>query len=100
MPALSAELLSKANAAAIHFIQTEVETGLSFARMAILLGSHEKARPGDAKKMKRYLGHARLAYDTAARRLRTAKATAEQMREINLKLSGLRKLLGLDQKEL
>ena len=97
MPAPSAELLSKANAAAIRFMQTEVETGLSFARMAARLRSQKKARPGDAEKIRRYLRYARLACDTVSSRLVRAKATAEQMREINLKLSELRQLLGLDQ---
>ncbi len=90
MPASSTELLAKANAAAIRFVNAEAETGLTFARMA------ERTR--DADKKSRYRHYARLAYETAFGRLGTAKGTTEQLREINLKMSELQELLGLDEK--
>ena len=89
MPASPAELLAKSDAAAIRFLTTELDTGLSFARMA--------ARTDNADKKDRYRHHARLAYETALGRLPTAKGTAEQLREINQKMKKLRKLLGPDQ---
>lgn len=90
MPASPAELLSKANAAVLRFLTTELDTGLSFARMA------ERTR--DADKKGRYRHHAHLAYESAFGRLGTAKGTTEQMREITLKMSKLRELLGPDEK--
>lgn len=98
MPARSAELLSKANAATIAFLKTELETGLSFARMAARVRSHKKARPHDAEKIKRYLAHARIAYDTVSSRIGTVRGEPEELRQINLKFSELRKMLGHDQR--
>ncbi len=89
MAASSTELLAKADAAAIRFLNTELETGLTFARMA--------ARTHDADKKGRYRHYARLAYQTVFGRLGTAKGTSEQLREINLKMSELRKLLDPDE---
>ncbi len=89
MPASTAELLAKANAAAVRFVNTEVETGLTFARMA--------ERTHDADKKDRYRHYARLAYETAFSRLGTAKGTTEQLRDVNLKMSELRKMLGPDE---
>lgn len=89
MSASSAELLAKADAAAIRFVNTEVETGLTFARMS--------ARTRDADKRDRYRHYARLAYETAFDPLGTAKGTTEQLREIELKLSELREWLGPDE---
>ncbi len=89
MPASPAELLAKADAAAIRFLDTELETGLTFARMA--------ARTRNTDKKDRYRYYARLAYDTAFDRLGAAKGTTEQLREINLKMAELRELLGPDQ---
>lgn len=48
------ELLAKTHAAAIRFLNTEAETGLTFARMA------ERTRNAD--KRGRYCHYARLAY--------------------------------------
>ncbi len=90
MPASSTELLAKADAAAIRFLNTEAETGLTFARMA--------ARTHNLDKKDRYRHYARLAYQTALGRLPNAKGTAEQMRETNLKIAELRELLGPDEK--
>ena len=73
MPALSAELLAKADAAAMRFLNAEVETGLTFARMA--------ARTGNADKQDRYRYYACLAYETAFGRLGKAKGTPEQLRK-------------------
>ena len=93
MPGSSAKLLSKANAAAIGFMQTEVETGLSFARMAARIRDSKKPLPGDAAKMKRYMGYAHLAYDTVLSRLGTTKVGPEELRAINEKIAELQKML-------
>jgi hypothetical protein len=90
--ASSAKLLSKANAAAILFMQTELETGLSFARMAPRVRSRKETRPRDAEKIKRYLAHARTARDEVANRIGTVKGAREELRQIKLKFSQLRKL--------
>lgn len=50
----ASSVLAKADAAALRFITTELETGLSFARMARRLREAKKVRPGDPEKAKRY----------------------------------------------
>ncbi len=98
MTASSAELLAKADAAAVRFVTTELEVGLSFARMARRLREAKKVRPGALEKAKRYLQYARMASEAASSRLGTVKAQPEQLREINLKISKLVELLGTDEK--
>jgi hypothetical protein len=93
MPAPPAKLISKANAATIGFLKTEVDTGLSFVRMAADIQSRKKPRPGDADKIKRYLGHARAAHDAVASRLGTVRGEREELREINTRFSELQKML-------
>ena len=93
MPGSSAKLISKANAAAILFMQTEVYTGLSFVRMATNIQSRKKPRPGDAAKMNRYMEYAHLAYATVLSRLGTTKAGPEELRAINEKIAELEKIL-------
>ena len=95
--AASSAFLSRVNATAICVLSTEADTGLSFARMAARVRSRKNARAHDAEKIKRYLEHARLAYDTVCSRLGTAKVTPTQLREINVKVSELRELLGTRQ---
>lgn len=96
--AASAASLSKVNDATIRFLSTDVETGLTFARMAARTRSRKKARPGDAEKIKRYLTHARTAHDAVASRIGRVKGEREKLRQINMKVSELRKLLGFDEK--
>lgn len=90
MPASTPELLAKANAAAVRFVNTEADTGLTFARMA------ERTRNADKKG--RYRHYARLAYESAFGRLEMAKGTTEQMREISRKMAELQERLGPDEK--
>ncbi len=98
MTASSAELVAKADAAAMHFVTTELQTGLSFARMARRLREAKRVRPGNLEKARRYLDYARTAYEAASGRLGTVKTKPEQLREINLKMSELVELLGTDEK--
>ena len=98
MTASSAELFAKADAAAIRFITTELETGLSYARMARRLREAKKARPGDLERARRYLQYARTAYEAASSRLGTLKTKPELLREINVKMSELVELLDADEK--
>jgi fructose/tagatose bisphosphate aldolase len=93
MPEPAAKLLSRANAATVLFLSTEVETGISFARMAARTRSRKKPRPGDAEKIKRYLTHARTAYDVVALHIGTVRGKREELRQINLKFSELKKML-------
>ncbi len=94
----ASSVLAKADAAAIRFITTELETGLSYARMARRLREAKKVRPGALEKARRYLQYARTACEAASSRLGTVKTQPEQLREINLKMSELVELLGTDEK--
>jgi hypothetical protein len=87
------KLLSTANAATIGFLKTELATGLNFARMAAGIQSRKKARPGDAEKIKRYIGYARAAYDVVSSHIGNARGEREQLQQIKLKFSELRNLL-------
>ncbi len=98
MTASSAELLAKADAAAVRFVTTELEIGLSFARMARRLREAKKVRPGALEKARRYFQYARMAYEAASSRLGTVKTKPEQLREINLTMSELVELLRTDEK--
>ena len=98
MPASREELLTKTDAATMRFVTTELQTGLNFARMAKRLREAKKVRPSNLEKAKRYLQHARTAYESPSSRLRTVRTKPEQLREINLKMSELLELLGADQK--
>ncbi len=89
MAASSTELLARANAAAIRFLNAEVETRLTVARIA------ERTRDADKKDRCRH--YARLAYPTAFSCFGTTRGTAKQLREIDLKLSELREWLGPDE---
>ena len=95
--AASTAFLSEVNAAAISFLNTELETGLSFVRMAARVRSRRKACPGDAQKIKRYLAHARTAHDAVASRIVTLRGRPEELQQIKLKFSELRTSLGHDE---
>lgn len=98
MTASPEELLTKTDVASMGFVRTEIETGLSFVRMAKRLREAKKVRPGSLEKAKRYLQYARTAYEEASSRFETVRAKPEQLAEINLKMSELRELLSADQK--
>ena len=93
MPASPVKLISKANAAAIRFLNTELDTGLSFLRMAARIRTRKKPRPEDAAKVKRYLAHARKAHDAIASRLGTVRGGPEELQQINARFSELQKML-------
>jgi hypothetical protein len=61
--------------------------------MAASIRSRKKPRPGDAEKIKRYIGYARAAYDVISVHIGNARGEREQLRQIKLKLSELWKLL-------
>ena len=86
------DLLSKANAAALRFIKTELETGLNFARMAAIVRNKKKARPSDAAKVKRYVGYAHEAYAIVSGRLGTVRCEREELRAIKEKIAELQKM--------
>ena len=98
MPAPPAKLINKTNAATIEFLNTELDTGLNFARMAAQIRERKKVRRHDLEKIKRYLGYAREAYDVVCSHVGNATAEPEELREIEEKISGLRKFLG-DEKQ-
>lgn len=71
-------------AASIRFVNTEADTGITLARLAV------DAR--DANKKARDRGHARTAYDTALKRL-GALDQSDELETVHSKLRQLRKLL-------
>ena len=89
----SAKVISKANAAAIRFLNTELGTGLTFVRMAARVRSRKRTRPGDTAKVKRYLAHARAARDAVASRLGTVRGEREELGQINARFAELQKML-------
>ena len=93
MPAPSAKLIPKANAAAIRFLNTELDAGMSFVRMAARIRSRKKPRPADAEKINRYLAHARSAHDAVASHLGTVRGKREELRQINARFLELQKML-------
>jgi hypothetical protein len=100
MPTSPAKLISKVNAVTIAFLKTELAAGLSFARMAAGIRSRRKPRPGDAEKIKRYLGYSRQAYDVVSSHIANARGERQELRQITLKFSELKKLLNPDDKQL
>jgi hypothetical protein len=93
MPISPAKLISQVNALTIDFLKTEVNTGLSFARMAARIGNRKRPRLGDAEKIKRYMGYARLACDEVSSHIGRARGEREELREITAGFSKLRKKL-------
>lgn len=93
MPVRPAKLISKANAAATRFLNTELDTGMSFVRMAARIRSRKKPRPADAEKINRYLAHARTAHDAVASRLGAVRGEREELRQIHARFSELQKML-------
>lgn len=93
MPVSPAKLISKVNAVTIGFLTTELNAGLGFARMAAGIRIRKKPRPGDAEKIKRYLGYSREACDVVSRHIGNARGERQELRQINLKFSELKRML-------